>query len=125
MAQLRKLLFSKIHRLTVTHADVNYEGSISLASDLLKAAKILPGEAVSVWNITNGARFETYTIEAPTGSSSVTVNGAAARLVVPGDIIIVAAFSFLSLEEAEKHKPIAVFIDEGNRIREIRTEKVD
>ena len=86
------MLHSKIHRLHVTEANEDYEGSITLASDLLDAAKILAGEAVWIWDITNGQRLETYTIEAPAGSEAVCINGAAAKLIRPGDIIIVAAF---------------------------------
>jgi aspartate 1-decarboxylase len=121
---MRRMLLSKIHRLTVTHADVNYEGSISISEELLKAANILPGEAVWVWNVTNGQRFETYTIETPGSSAIVSVNGAAARLVTPGDIIIVAAFGLMSDAEAREYEPRAIFMDTGNRIKEIRGEQI-
>ena len=118
----RQMLKSKIHRATVTHADLNYEGSITLSASLLEAADILPHEAVSVWNVTAGTRFETYTIEGQPHSHAVCVNGAAARLVSPGDLIIIA--SFIQLEEAHcrAYQPKVVFVDEKNHIREMRSE---
>ena len=124
MSALRRMLHSKIHRLKVTEANEDYEGSITLASDLLSAAKILPGEAVWVWDVTNGQRIETYTIEAPAGSKAVCINGAAAKLIRPGDIVIVAAFCWLPESLAASTKPTAVFVDENNYVKEIRAEKV-
>lgn len=124
MSSLRRMLHSKIHRLRVTEANEEYEGSITLASDLLKAANILPGEAVWIWDITNGNRLETYTIEAPAGSREVCMNGAAAKLIRPGDIVIVAAFSWMSDQDAAQSKPLAVFVDEDNKVKEIRAESV-
>lgn len=121
---LRRMLLSKIHRLTLTHANTDYEGSITLPSHLLEAAQMLPGEAVWVWNVTNGNRFETYTIEAPEESSDVTVNGAAAHLVTPGDILIVAAFGLMPEDLARDHEPIAVFVNDQNEITEVRRERV-
>ncbi|MDF1678538.1 MAG: aspartate 1-decarboxylase [Legionellaceae bacterium] len=122
--QYRRMLKSKIHRARITHADLNYEGSITLSPELLKASDILPHEAVHVWNITAGTRFETYTIEGAPHSNAVCVNGAAARLVSPGDLIIIA--SFIQLEEAACHtfEPTVVFVDEENQIRELRQELV-
>lgn len=122
MMQYRHMLKSKIHRARVTHADLNYEGSITLSPELLRASDILPSEAVHVWNITAGTRFETYTIEGKPGSSAVCVNGAAARLVSPGDLIIIA--SFIQLEESlcKTYKPSIVFVDENNQMREMRPE---
>lgn len=124
MAQLRRFLHSKLHRLTVTQANLDYEGSIALDQSLLKASGILPGEAVWVWNVTNGNRFETYTIAAPIDSKMVSINGAAARLVDVGDIVIVAAFCFLNSHEATTHQPVAVFVNSDNTIKEIRDENV-
>lgn len=118
----RNMLKSKIHRATVTHADLNYEGSITLSPELLKAADILPLEAVSVWNITAGTRFETYTIEGSSNSNAVCVNGAAARLVCPGDLIIIASFIQLEEEACKAYKPSIVFMDEHNQIKESRPE---
>lgn len=120
--QYRRMLKSKIHRARITHADLNYEGSITLSPELLKAADMLPHEAVHIWNITAGTRFETYTIEGKPNSSAVCVNGAAARLVSPGDLIIIA--SFIQLEESLCHgyEPRVVFVDEQNHMREMRAE---
>ena len=111
------LLKGKIHRATVTMANVEYEGSISIDADLLRAADILPYEAVDVWDCTNGARLRTYAIEAEAGSGEVCVNGAAAHLVKPGDVVIVAAFAQMSDAEARTHHPRRVFVDPQNRIR--------
>ena len=122
MPALRRMLHSKIHRLRVTEANEDYEGSITIASDLLRAAKIFPGEAVWIWDITNGNRLETYTIEAPAGSKEVCINGAAAKLIRPCDIIIVAAFCWLPENEAQEHVSQAVFVDDNNKVREIRAE---
>ena len=91
----RKFLRSKIHRATVTQADLHYEGSLTLPPDLLIAAGIAPFEAVQVWNVTRGTRLETYAILGEIGSNDVCINGAAAHLVRPGDIIIVATFGFI------------------------------
>lgn len=117
----RKVLQSKIHRATVTHADLHYEGSISLPIPLLEATGILPYEAVSVWNVTNGERFETYAIEG-IDEGSISINGAAARLVAPGDIVIVASFCYIEGDQVGDFRPNVVFVDDRNRIREIREE---
>ncbi|MCO6432390.1 MAG: aspartate 1-decarboxylase [Deltaproteobacteria bacterium] len=118
----RKLLQSKIHRATITHADVNYEGSITIPPHLLEAAKMAEYQAVNIWNVTNGNRFETYTILGKVGSSDIAVNGAAARLVTPGDLIIIAAFAYVREEDVASHKPVLVFVDSNNNISEIRPE---
>lgn len=120
----RKMLKSKIHRATVTEACLDYEGSITLAPELMVAANILPNEAVNIWNVTAGTRFETYAIEGPSGSREVCVNGAAAHLVTPGDIIIIATFIQLSDESCYSFKPTVVFVNEQNRIKEVRPEMV-
>jgi aspartate 1-decarboxylase len=113
------MLKSKIHRATVTHADVSYEGSLTLDAQLLEAGDILPGEEVHVWNVTRGTRLTTYTIVGERGSGVVCVNGAAAHLVHPGDLVIIATFANLDDEEARAHQPRIVFVDEGNRVREV------
>lgn len=110
------MLKSKIHRAAVTDAALNYVGSITVDSTLLEAAGILAGEKVQVVNINNGARFETYTLEAPAGSGTICLNGAAARLVQRGDRIILIAYCWLDAQEAAKHKPAIVLVDENNRI---------
>jgi len=119
----RNMLKSKIHRATLTGADLQYEGSITIDRDLMDAADIIPYEAVSVWNVTNGSRFETYAIEGERGSGVVCVNGAAARLVAPRDLVIVASFVSVDAEEAREHEPKLVFVDERNRIIPTRKEK--
>ena len=120
--QYRRMLKSKIHRARITHADLNYEGSITLSPELLNAADILPHEAVHIWNITAGTRFETYTIEGKPNSSAVCVNGAAARLVSPGDLIIIASFIQLEEEACRAFEPTVVFVDDENKMREVRAE---
>jgi len=119
---LRKLLLGKIHCATVTHADVAYEGSISLPTELMQAAGFVASEAVWVWNVTNGQRFETYIIEGASGSGVISVNGAAAHLVSPGDKVIVAAFVHLPESCIAAHRPKIVFVDESNRIKSLRAE---
>lgn len=107
---------SKIHRATVTHADLSYEGSVSVDGDLLEAAGILPFEAVHIWNVTRGSRLVTYTLSAPRGSGAICVNGAAAHLNQPGDLVILAAFAEMTPEEARQHVPTVVRVDAKNRI---------
>ncbi len=113
---LLKLLKSKIHRATVTRADLNYEGSISIDTALMKAAGLLPHEAINIWNVTNGERLETYVIPGEENSGEIGVNGSAARRVQPGDLLILAAFCQLEQTEAESHQPTVVFVDAGNRV---------
>lgn len=120
----RRMLKSKIHRATVTHADLSYEGSITLSPELLSAADILPNEAVHVWNVTAGTRFETYAIEGAEDSSFVCVNGAAAHLVTPGDIVIIASFIQLDNQACVSWEPKVVFVDERNAIKELRAERL-
>jgi aspartate 1-decarboxylase len=105
------LLRSKLHRLTVTQADLNYIGSITLDPDLMDAAGLYEGEKVQIVNINNGERFETYTILGERGSGQVGLNGPAARRVQVGDIIIVIAYAHMTPEEAQNHKPVLVFPD--------------
>jgi aspartate 1-decarboxylase len=116
---LRNLLISKIHRARVTGADVDYIGSITIDSELMQAAGILPWELVQVADITNGARLETYTIPGEAGSGTIQLNGAAARLIHPGDLVILMAFGWLSPEEIEHHQPRIVLVDEKNRVLKV------
>lgn len=115
---------SKLHRAVVTEANLNYVGSITIDSELLKAANILPGEKVQVVNNNNGERFETYTIEGEPDSGVICVNGAAARLVQPGDKVIVIAYALMTSEEAREFKPAILFLDEKNNIAEIKDREV-
>lgn len=110
------LLKAKIHRATVTDANLHYEGSISIDDNLLKASGILPNEKVHVWNVTNGNRFETYTLRAPKGSGTICINGAAAHLAKKDDIIIITSFIALSPQKAPKYKPKVVLVDSKNKI---------
>lgn len=111
------LMKAKLHRATVTQADLDYEGSIAIDADLLDAAGIFPHEQVDVLNITNGARFTTYAIEAPRGSRVIGVNGAAARLVQKNDRVIVVTYGQLPEEEARQWSPTVVLLDDDNRIK--------
>jgi aspartate 1-decarboxylase len=113
----RKMFKSKIHRATVTEANLDYEGSVTVDSDLLQAADILPGEEVHVWDVTNGARLVTYTLSGPRGSGCVCINGAAAHLVAPGDKVILATFARMDEIEARNHEPRVVLVDAHNRVR--------
>lgn len=120
----RKMLKSKIHRACITQADLDYEGSITISPELLKASNILPNEAVNVWNVSAGTRFETYAITGEKGSTDICVNGAAAHLVTPGDLIIIASFIDLEEEACHNHEPVVVFVDQFNRMKEIRPERL-
>ncbi|MDQ1608309.1 MAG: aspartate 1-decarboxylase [Microbacteriaceae bacterium] len=110
------MLTAKIHRATVTHADLDYVGSITVDTDLLEAADILAGEKVSVVDVTNGARLETYTIAGERGSGVIGINGAAAHLIHPNDIVIVIAYGQFTTEEARAFTPRIVHVDAANRI---------
>ncbi|TWT01039.1 aspartate 1-decarboxylase [Planomicrobium sp. CPCC 101079] len=116
---LRMMLNAKLHRATVTQADLNYVGSITIDEDLLDAAGMLPNEKVHVVNNNNGARFETYIIAGERGSGVICVNGAAARLVQKGDIVIVLTYGYVMDENARNHKPTVAIMNEDNTIREI------
>jgi aspartate 1-decarboxylase len=114
---MRRTFFkSKIHRATVTHADLDYEGSVSIDEDLLEAAGIWEYEAVHIWNITRGTRLETYAIKGERGSGTICINGAAAHLNKPGDLVILATFAELEESEARVHKPVVVLVDRQNKI---------
>jgi len=118
----RKLLRGKIHRATVTGADLDYEGSVTIDEDLMDLADLVAHEAVQVWNVTNGERFETYAIPGERGAGVVCVNGAAAHKVRRGDFVIIAAFSWMGEEQARTWTPRVVFVDERNRPTESRLE---
>jgi aspartate 1-decarboxylase len=113
---LRTMMKSKIHRATVTQADLHYVGSVTVDEDLLDAADLLPGELVHVVDITNGARLETYTIPGERGSGVIGINGAAAHLVHPGDLVILIGYGQLETAEARTFQPHVVFVDGDNRI---------
>ncbi len=112
----RRMFLGKIHRAKVTQADLDYEGSVTIDCDLLDAAGILAHEEVQIWNVTNGNRLATYALEGPRGSGVVCVNGAAAHLVDPGDLVILATFGDMEHTEALTHEPKVVFVDDNNRI---------
>ena len=116
----RTLLLAKIHSCTLTAANLNYVGSISIDRALLDAAGILPYEQVQVVNVANGERFITYAIAAPANSGAIELNGAAARLGVPGDRLIIMTYAQLSQEELNSHSPTVVLVDEKNRLLEVR-----
>jgi aspartate 1-decarboxylase len=110
------MLKSKIHRATVTQADLHYVGSLTIDADLLDAADLLPGEQVAVVDVTNGARLETYVIAGERGSGVVGVNGAAAHLVQPGDLVIVISYALMDIAEAASYQPRVLFVDAKNRV---------
>src|SRR5436190_7571401 len=120
----RFMLKSKIHRATVTEADVNYEGSLTLDTRLLEEADIIAFEEVHVWNVTRGTRFRTYAMVGEPGSGVVCANGAAALLVEPGDLIIIATFTLVDDAEMKAFQPRVVFVDEHNRIKSTHTHEV-
>ena len=113
---LRTMMKSKIHRATVTQADLHYVGSVTVDEDLLEAADLLPGELVHIVDVTNGARLETYTIAGERGSGVLGINGAAAHLVHPGDVVILIAYGQMETAEAKSFRPNVVFVDKDNRI---------
>ena len=117
---IRAFLRSKIHRATVTHVDLDYEGSLSLDEDLLQASGLAPFERIDVWNVTNGERFSTYIIRGERGSREVGVYGAAGRKVKVGDVIIIDAYAYIEDDEVELFAPTIVLMGEGNRIAGIK-----
>jgi aspartate 1-decarboxylase len=110
------MLKSKLHRITVTQAELHYEGSCAIDEDLLDAADIREYQQIELWNVTNGERFTTYAIRAERGSGTVSVNGAAARRAAPGDLLIVASFATYNEVELAKYEPDLVYVDAKNRI---------
>ena len=116
---MRRTVFkSKLHRATVTEANLDYEGSISIDQTLLDAADILENEQVHVWDVTNGTRLVTYALSAPAGSGRICVNGAGAHLIKPGNIVIIATFTQMRTRLARKYRPLVVLLDENNRVKE-------
>ncbi len=111
---------AKIHRATVTQADLDYVGSVTIDQDLLDAADILPHERVDIYNITNGNRLSTYALRGPRGSGVIGINGAAAHLVQPGDLVIIAAYGHFTEEEARTLEPRVVLVDAGNRVLDLQ-----
>jgi aspartate 1-decarboxylase len=116
------MLKSKIHRATVTQADLHYVGSVTIDQDLLDAADLLPGEQVAIVDVTNGARLETYVIAGERGSGVIGINGAAAHLVHPGDLVIMIAYAQMSDAEARGYRPRVVHVDSANRIVDLDSE---
>ena len=110
------LLNGKIHRATVTHCELHYEGSCAIDENLLEASGIREFEQIDIWNINNGERFTTYAIRAERGSGIISVNGSAARKAAPGDLLIIATFASLDEQEAARHQPRLVYADANNRI---------
>lgn len=117
----RTILKSKIHRATVTDANLNYEGSLSIDPALMKAADILPFEKIDVVNINNGARFTTYAIEGKPASGEICLNGAAARLGEIGDLVILLTYASLEVSEIDGHKPLLILVDEKNKIKTVQS----
>ncbi len=113
---LLTMMKAKLHRATVTQADLHYVGSVTVDQDLLDAADLLPGEKVAIVDVTNGARLETYVIPGPRGSGVIGINGAAARLVHVGDLVILIAYGLMEDREAREREPKVVFVDSANRI---------
>ncbi|ETT81121.1 aspartate 1-decarboxylase [Viridibacillus sp. FSL R5-0477] len=116
---LRMMMNAKIHRAVVTQADLNYIGSITIDEDLLDAVGMLQNEKVHVVDNNNGARFETYIIAGERGSGVICVNGAAARLVQKGDVVIIMSYAYVNDEEAKNHKPTVAIMQQGNTIKEL------
>jgi aspartate 1-decarboxylase len=113
------LLKCKLHRATVTHSELEYEGSCAIAQDLLDAAGIFPYEQIEIYNVTNGERFSTYAIEAERHSGIVSINGAAAHKANPGDIVIICAYARLQPDELKTFKPTLVYLGDNNRIKRL------
>jgi len=120
----RTMMKSKLHRAVVTEANLNYVGSITIDEDLMDAVDILPNEKVQVVNNTNGARLETYVIPGPRGEGTICLNGAAARLVQPGDVVIIIAYAMMTEEEARSYKPKVAIMDGNNKIVRTADEEV-
>ncbi|MEA1994548.1 MAG: aspartate 1-decarboxylase [Campylobacterota bacterium] len=120
---MRIMFVGKIHRATVTNADLNYEGSITIDENLMEKANMYENEKVCVWDIDNGNRLETYAIKGKRGSGIICLNGAAARKVSVGDKVIIASFAMMDEKEAKSHKPNVVLVDEKNRITQVKKEE--
>lgn len=120
----RTMMKAKIHRATVTEANLNYVGSITIDRDIMDAVDILPNEKVQIVNNNNGARLETYVIEGERGSGVICLNGAAARLVQPGDVVIIISYAMMSEADARSYKPKVAIMDENNRISQMLGEEI-
>jgi len=120
---LRHFLLGKVHRATVTRADIDYVGSITIDVALMQAAGFLENEKIDIYDVTNGARISTYVIPGARGSGEIGINGAAAHLVKPGDLVILASYGWMSLQEATLHRPRVVHVDAENRIVQIASEE--
>lgn len=118
----KTMLQAKLHRVHVTHAELHYEGSCAIDDDLLEASGIREYQQIEIYNITNGQRFSTYAIRAQRGSGIISINGAAAHLASPGDLIIIAAYAIYSEEELRNYHPVLVYVDERNRVVSMRGE---
>lgn len=116
---LRSMLKSKIHRATITDANLNYEGSLSVDKMLLEAVDLYPSEQIKIYNINNGERFDTYIIEAPAGSGIIALNGAAARKGLPGDLVIIVSYALYAPEELIDYQPKIVVVDNANQIKKV------
>jgi aspartate 1-decarboxylase len=114
---IKTMLQAKLHRVKLTQAVIDYEGSCGIDADLLDASGILPNQYIEIYNIANGARFSTYAIRAPRGSGEISLNGAAARLGTVGDLLIICAYSGYDEAEVARHQPVVVLVDEHNRPR--------
>lgn len=119
----RRMFLGKLHRVTVTHADLDYEGSVTIDQDLMDAANMLSHEQVHIWNVTKGSRVVTYALPGPRGSGVICINGAAAHLFAPTDLAIIATFATMSDEEARMHEPSVVLVDENNAIVDVVREQ--
>ncbi|MBX3416707.1 MAG: aspartate 1-decarboxylase [Pirellulaceae bacterium] len=120
----RNFLRSKIHRARLTEADLHYEGSIAIDPVLMEAAELLAFEKVEIYNINNGHRLETYVITGERGTGQICLNGAAARLAQPGDMVIICCYATLAEHEIEQHRATVVFVDEGNRVTAVSSRPV-
>lgn len=121
----RTMMKSKIHRATVTQADLHYVGSLTIDADLMNSANLLPGERVDIVDIDNGARLSTYVIEGPRNSGVIGINGAAARLISPGDLVIIIAYAMVTDEDAAKLEPRVVFVDQENKVVDLGSDPAD
>jgi aspartate 1-decarboxylase len=120
---LRHFLLGKIHRATVTRADLDYVGSITIDAALIEAAGFLENEKIDIYDVTNGARLSTYVIPGERGSGEIGINGAAAHLVKPGDLVILASYGWMTAEEAASHRPRVVHVDAANRVAALASEE--
>ncbi|MCH5585476.1 aspartate 1-decarboxylase [Shimazuella sp. AN120528] len=120
----RTMMKSKLHRATVTEANLHYVGSVTIDEDLMNAVDLLPNEKVQIVNNNNGSRFETYVIKGERGSGVICLNGAAARLVHPGDNVIIIGYALLSEEEVRRHRPKVAILNENNQIEEILGQEI-